>query len=343
MKLHTLQLRTLAWPVLLATTIIINVWPSRPSVAVDSYSYVHLPIVIGSRNHGESPTSTATSTQAVTSEPNATATDQSTVTPTSTLTTTPTHGATTTATATTTSIPTHTPTITATRTPTSTPTRTPTSAPTRTPTSTATATNQPSGVFVLSNHSYYVDSIDYLHVVGEVQNNSNKNIRFVQVTAAFYNANGQLVDTEFTFTLLNTLPPGDKTCFNLSLPEPTNWANYEFAPVEYWDDAAPPLDLTITNDNGDYDNTFGWYEITGQVTNNESQRVEYVSPVGTVYNQAGTVLGFALTYVDSTHLNPDQKSSFDMLFVGRDFKGVRSYRLQVDANPTNYRRWLQEQ
>lgn len=195
---------------------------------------------------------------------------------------------------------------------------------------------------MLSNHSYFVDSIDYLHVVGEVQNNSNKNIRFIKVSAAFYTANGQLVDTEFTFTLLNNLPAGDKTCFNLLLPEPTNWANYEFAPVEYWDDAAPPLDLAITNDDGDYNNTFGWYEVTGQVTNNQSQRVEYVSPVGTVYNQAGTVLGCAFTYVDSTHLDPDQKSSFDMLFVGRDFKGVRSYRLQVDANPTNHRRWLEE-
>ena len=365
-------LHSLAWTVLFTSAILLSVVPGRHSAAVAGASAVYLPMVVSSQSQGETPQPTATNTQTPTSQPTATATEQSTIIPTPTPSATPTQEVTNTATATptptatltmqptatatSTSTPkvtatvtaTRTPTATATRTPTATATRTPTATATRTPTATATrtptatATLQPSGVHVLANYSHYLDSIDYLHVVGEVQNNTNDNLRFVRISAAFYNSNGQLLDTDFTYTFLDTLPAGEKTCFNLQLPKPANWSYYEFANVEYWDDADPPPNLSISNHSGSYDSTFGWYEVVGKVTNNEGQRVEYVSPVGTVYNQAGTVLGCTLTYVDSTHLDPGQKSPFDMLFVGRDFKAVKSYRLQVDANSTNYQRWLEE-
>lgn len=188
---------------------------------------------------------------------------------------------------------------------------------------------------MLTNDSHYVDSVAYLHVVGEVQNNTNRNLRFVKVSAAFYDSNGGLVDTEFTYTSLEILPKHDKTCFHLLLPEPANWSYYEFANVEYRDDAESPPDLAISNHSGSYNSTFGWYKIIGKVTNNEADRLEYVSPVGTVYNNTGTVLGCAFTYVTGTHLDPGQTSTFEMNFVGRDFKGVKIYRLQADGNPVD--------
>ena len=91
--------------------------------------------------------------------------------------------------------------------------------------------------------------------------------------------------------------------------------------------------LTVLNDSGSYDPTFGWYEIIGQVRNDHGTRVEYVSPVGTLYNVSGIVIGCDFTYVNATHLDPNQTSSFKMTFVGRDYADVASYRLQVDGNP----------
>src|SRR5436190_3420800 len=76
-----------------------------------------------------------------------------------------------------------------------------------TPTTEPTPTQQPTGVFILGGTSSYVDSIDYLHVIGEVQNNTSKVIQFVKITANFFSGTGQLVGTDFTYTYLDRLPP----------------------------------------------------------------------------------------------------------------------------------------
>lgn len=208
---------------------------------------------------------------------------------------------------------------------------TPTPTPTNTPT--PTATSIPQEVRILSNHFHYVDSIDYLHIVGEVLNNSSDLLRFVKITVNIFNSSGQLLDTDFTYIHLDNLPAWDKTCFNLALPEPAGWSYYEFEAPTYLTDGSPLPNLTILNASGSYNLTFGWYEIIGQVRNDHDSRVEYVSPVGTVYNSSGTVVGCDFTYVSSTHLDPGQTSSFKMTLSGRDYSDVTSYRLQVDGNP----------
>jgi hypothetical protein len=191
----------------------------------------------------------------------------------------------------------------------------------------------PPSVQILQNHSYYVDSIDYLHVVGEVLNNTGNNLRFVEIWVNVFNGSGQLLDTDFSYILLDNLPAWDKTCFEVSLSEPSGWAYYQFEAPIYWTDGDPLPNLTILNDSGSYDPTFGWYQIIGQVRNDHGSRVDFVSPVGTVYNASGKVVGCDYTYVNSTNLDPGQTSSFRMTFFSRNYADVTSYRLQVDGNP----------
>lgn len=214
-----------------------------------------------------------------------------------------------------------------------TPTSTPISTPIPTNTPTPTPTTIPPGVSVLSNHSSYVDSIDYLHVIGEVQNNIANHLRFVKITANIFDSSGQLLDTDFTYIHLDNLPAGDKTCFHILLREPAGWSYYEFEAPTYWTDGEPLPNLATFNDSGSYNSTFGWYEIIGRVRNDHGSRVEYVSPVGTVYNASGVVVGCDFTFVNSTHLDPGQTSSFKMIFGGRDYADAISYRLQADGNP----------
>lgn len=239
---------------------------------------------------------------------------------------------------TTTPKPTHTPIPTITSAPpiiqsptyTSTPTNTPSPTPTRTPTD----TEIPGEVKILSNHSYFVSSIDYLHIVGEVHNGTNNYLRYVKISVNIFNSSGQLLDTAYSYTTLDIISPGDKTCFEIIiLDEPLGWSYYSFEQPDYWNDGEPLPNLYIFNDSGSYDSTYGWYSIIGQVRNNDDFRVEFVSPVGTLYNSTGTVLDCGFAYVNSTHLDPGQTSSFDMTFVSLDdYADVTLYRLQVDGN-----------
>jgi hypothetical protein len=237
--------------------------------------------------------------------------------------------------------PTNTLTSTATNIPTHTLTPSPsTIAPSITPTNTATLTPTatlpacPNGnVYIKTNHSYFVDNIGYLHVVGEVKNCTSNYLTLVKITANFFNSANVLVDTDFTYTWLDNLRPGHTTCFHDLLQEPAGWAYYQFENPSYSTDGQSLPNLSVLNDSGSIDPTFGWYRVIGQVQNNEPNRVEYVSPVITLYNSGGTVLDCDFTYVNSTHLDPGQTSSFEDDFVSRDdYSNVSSYRIQVDGD-----------
>jgi hypothetical protein len=154
-----------------------------------------------------------------------------------------------------------TPTSTLELTPTSTLEPTPTSTLEPTPTSTqppptSTPTQEPEEVTILPNHTSYVDSIDYLHVVGEVYNNTSHDLRFVRIHVNVYNSNGNLLDTGFTYTQLDNVPAGDKACFNFSIQAPAGWDYYEFEPVSYRTDGDPLPNLTTSNLSSSYDATF---------------------------------------------------------------------------------------
>jgi len=226
------------------------------------------------------------------------------------------------------SAPTPTPTTTSIWTPTSTATPTPTNTPTVTPTPTL----PPTGVHILENHSYYVDSFGYLNIVGEVENDTANHLHSVGITVNVLNSGGQFIGTGFDYIYLNNLPAGDKTCFYIFLEEPADWSYYEFEPPSYWTDGEPLPNLTVLNDSGYYDPFWGWYDITGQVRNDHGTRVEDILLVGTLYDASGTVMDCDYTYLDAFYLDPGQASPFEMTFFWRDYADVASYRLQVDGS-----------
>ena len=172
-----------------------------------------------------------------------------------------------------------------------------------------------------------------MRIVGEVQNNTADYLLFNKITANIFAGDGQLLDIAVSYSYLDNLPPGDKTCFDILVgDEPAGWSYYEFE-VSYSTDGEPLPNLTVFNDSGSYDSSYGWYKIVGQVRNDHGSRVERVRPVGTVYNASETVVGCDSTYVSATHLDPGQTSSFELNFTVRDYADVVSYRVQVDGNP----------
>ena len=203
-----------------------------------------------------------------------------------------------------------------------------------TPTATTAPTDiPPTGVQILPNTFHYVNIIDYLHVVGEVHNYTGSYLRFVRISANFWNAANELVATDYTYTWLDNLPPGEKTCFELSVEEPVGWTHYDFEAPTYNTSGRALPNLAVVGASGSVDSTFDWYEIIGQIRNDHGSEVRFVSPVGTVYNAQGQATGCDFTYVNSTDLQPGQLSSFELTFSGRNYNDVASWRVQVDGNP----------
>ena len=184
---------------------------------------------------------------------------------------------------------------------------------------------------VLENHSAYVDASGYLHILGEVVNTTNNNLESIVVVVNLRNKDGELLASYDVDTLLNRVPAGDKACFDLTLQEPAGWDTYIFEPITEWDAGTSLPKLTVSNLATDHDSTYAWFEVSGMVTNNHGRSVNYVRPVGTLYNGAGKVVGCEWTYVAATHLADGATSDFKMPFLGRNFSDVRNYRIQVDG------------
>jgi hypothetical protein len=71
--------------------------------------------------------------------------------------------------------------------------------------------------FKILSSNDFIDSIGYLHVVGEVQNNTPTNAQFVKITGTFYDSSDNVVGTDFTYTDPSDIGSGQKAPFELLL------------------------------------------------------------------------------------------------------------------------------
>jgi hypothetical protein len=175
-----------------------------------------------------------------------------------------------------------------------------------------------------------VDTIDWLHILGEVYNNTADPVSRIEIPVNILDAGGQIVHSDFTFAWLDNLPAGEKTCFEVLMQRPEGGETYEFEEPQYWDGRALP-NLTVLNPSGSVID-FGWFQILGQVRNDHGSVVADVMTVGTLYNATGHVVGCDFAYLDSDP-PPGGTGNLEMLFVGRDYSDVTSYRIQVDGEP----------
>ena len=62
-----------------------------------------------------------------------------------------------------------------------------------------------------------------LDFVGEVVNNTSTNESLVQLNLGFYNSSGTLLGTDFAFTSLDVLAPGEKSPFEDDFTPPVGY------------------------------------------------------------------------------------------------------------------------
>lgn len=67
----------------------------------------------------------------------------------------------------------------------------------------------------IASDTSYTDSLGYLHVVGEVKNDSPSTVEFAKVIATFYDGNNQVVGTDYAYTNPSTIQAGNTAPFEL--------------------------------------------------------------------------------------------------------------------------------
>lgn len=176
---------------------------------------------------------------------------------------------------------------------------------------------------ILSLNSY-TDSIGYLHVVGEIKNNSSSNYEYVQPITSFKNNSGETIDSSSTYTFLDTLAPGQTSPFKVSIKNKENIKKYS---VQVQGSKGGSKRNISILDSSSHVDSIGYRHITGQVKNNENKTIEYVQIIATFYNTSNEVVDAAFTYTQLDQLQPNSTSPFKISIKDRSV--IDSYKLQV--------------
>lgn len=168
----------------------------------------------------------------------------------------------------------------------------------------------------IQNDTSFLDEAGYYHVVGEVKNTGDIWLRFVRVATTFKDQAGSVVDTSFSYTLLDRVAPSIASGFDIVEFDTAKSAQIQSYTLALEFQQADPLTMALEIANtSSSKNDLGWLEIVGEVKNNGDTISDYTKVVATFYGSNGKVVDVAFTYTDPTTVQPHSQQSFKLTLL----------------------------
>ena len=149
-------------------------------------------------------------------------------------------------------------------------------------------------------HSWYIDNLGYLVVVGEIQNTGPNTIFQVSLGGTAQSSDGLSVDAMETPAWVQNFAPNQKAPFYIEFYDQNNqnyglWMGSDVSNIDLQVLRADPTqnysypDVKVQSSSGALD-AEGVYWVTGSLKNAGTQTAEGVVVFGTFYNSLGTVV-----------------------------------------------------
>lgn len=183
----------------------------------------------------------------------------------------------------------------------------------------------------LLTSSSYIDSLGWLHVVGEAQNVGNQAVEYVRISATFYNSSNTVVETAFTYSDLNVILPNRKSPFDILLFDESQSSkvdHYELS-VSFSTTVSKQQSLQILS-HSSYIDSLGWFHIVGEVENTATGGATSVKVIATCYDDSGTTINNGFDY--TTDLDEGQKAPFEILITDNNPELISSYELTAESS-----------
>ena len=216
---------------------------------------------------------------------------------------------------------------------------TPVAAPTQEPTltlapivtDTPVPTNTPEPVLDVYGGYTYVQ-YDYLHVIGEMLNPTDQWLEYVKIVVTFYDSAGTMIGTDFTYTELDLIPPGDTGAFDTGIDVST--LGGEVDSYELQVQARPashiPYQDLVAEVSNQYE-SYGYWHLEGLVRNTGNLHCEYVKIVAAFYDSNDQIVGVDFTYTELDEVSAGSQSPFDL--AAADLPHWDHYRIWVQGRP----------
>lgn len=183
------------------------------------------------------------------------------------------------------------------------------------------------------NTSSRTDAVDSFHVVGEVMNNSDSYVEFVEVAATFFDAAGDVIASDVAYTLTRIIPPWEIAPFALLIVDGAALGIADFRLQVQGDETSsrPVPGLSIRGDTSNVDDSDSFH-VVGKVVNGSSEPYDFVQVIGTFYDANGTVVAADFVFTERYVVKPDRSSPFDLVIPGGGTLGIASYKLTVEGS-----------
>lgn len=160
----------------------------------------------------------------------------------------------------------------------------------------------------------FIDEFGNLIIAGEVRNDSNIDAGQADVAVTFYDANGAVIGEANGGTLLETLAPGTRSPFLLTLERPPDMADYSLRAVGRPAPPQPEAGLVVVSSQA-YEDGTGFYHVTGTVENRGPSTQARVRILSILYTRDGDVINVGEVYATPFRLPPGEQGTFDIAFT----------------------------
>lgn len=189
---------------------------------------------------------------------------------------------------------------------------------------------QTTEISIISVRSY-IDQYGFYHLVGEVQNNLKVTASFVKIVATFYDSSGRVVGTDFTFTMVDVLRPGEKSPFERAS---TDTAQIQkIASFKLASDWIPSTSLSakLRLKVGDsYLDQYGFYHLVGEVVNQGEMKATYVKVSAALYDSDKKLLASSFTFT-ANDIAPGQVAPFEIALTDPFASSIKSSSVNVQS------------
>jgi hypothetical protein len=178
----------------------------------------------------------------------------------------------------------------------------------------------------------YTDDIGAFHVAGEVRNNGAEFMEFVEIGGTFFDASGQVVASEYTYTHADFVGPGEAAGFDLTVPDGGSLGigRYDLEVKGEPTADRPATGLVSQGESTSVDGG-GDYHVAGTVVNQSAAPAEFVQVIGTFYAADGTVVRSVVAYTNLDVVPPGGTDTFDLSVPSGGSAGIARYSLKVEG------------
>jgi hypothetical protein len=166
---------------------------------------------------------------------------------------------------------------------------------------------------LVSDH-HYTDNFNTLHLVGEVQNDSEVTVGQTEIEVTFYNETGAVIGTTRGQTLLLVIPPHESAPFSLTLSQPQGLSSYKLQAVARPVEAVAASQLSVVEVRRYEDNT-GFFHVKGVVENVGSVASKQIQVAAVIYARKGEVINVGFVVANPPILLPGKRATYDILFT----------------------------